>query len=222
MIGKKFGVVFLCCAILVGCNKSSYDQVSRFHDDGRARPVVALIPVFDRSDAKMAWSLSEEFTDHLKQCLLKKNHFYLSTPDIVNAAIEKIDKDQNPFVNDLSWVKDVFKSQEFVIFTELIEHDIHAKEMKNTFMERLTPSHELSMTIRIRVVDLRSEEPQIILQEMVHQNHLVTKPSDEREYTPDKWKKFTYALTPIGFAHSQLTKEVAKRIEEYIILSKSN
>ncbi|MCB1084637.1 MAG: hypothetical protein KDK60_00890, partial [Chlamydiia bacterium] len=61
---KKFALLIILSLCIVGCqSKGSYDHVTRFHDDGRAKPVVAFVPVFDRSGAKLGWSLSEEFTE---------------------------------------------------------------------------------------------------------------------------------------------------------------
>jgi len=78
------------------------------------------------------------------------------------------------------------------------------------------------MTMRIRIFDLRSSKPQIILQELIHQSHLIPKPSDLMRANPDRWKKMTFNVSPMGLAHSQLSKEVSKRIEDYILLSQSH
>lgn len=215
-----FIVTFFCLAS--GCSQSSYEDVARFHEDGRGRPIVAFVPVFDCTDAQLAWSLSEEFTDHMKQRFLKKNSFYLSSPDQVNSSTIDLDENNNPFLSDYSWIKNAFQTQEFVIFAELIEHDIHSKEPKNNFMDKITPSSELSMIMRVRVFDLREDEPVIILQEMIHQTHLIPKPSDLMDQSPDKWKKLTFAISPLGLAHAGLCREVTKRIEDYIILAKSH
>jgi len=218
---KRMGWIFSLCIALFGCTKNANEQTSRFHDDGRAKPVVAVVPVFDRAQAKVSWSLSEEFTNQLRQRLFKKNRFYLSTSEEIDAATSKL-IDENPFSTDYGWMIKTFEGHEFVVFTELIEHDIHAKPLKNNFLDKLTPSCELSMTMRIRIFDLRSPEPQIILQELIHQSHLIPKPSDLMRENPDRWKKMTFNVSPMGLAHSQLSKEVSKRIEDYILLSQSH
>jgi hypothetical protein len=75
--------------------------------------------------------------------------------------------------------------------------------------------------MRIRVFDLRGEQPEVILQEFVHQSHLIPKPSNLQEPNPKRWKKMTFMASPMGLAHAQFSKEVVKRIEDYILLSKS-
>ncbi|MBI3211996.1 MAG: hypothetical protein HYZ47_04880 [Simkania negevensis] len=198
-----------------------YEQASRFHDDGRAKPSVALVPVFDRSEATVGWNLSEEFTDHLRQRFLKKNQFYLATPEEVNEKTTKLSQDQNPFTNHYSWVKETFSGQEFVIFVELIEHDIHPKKLQENFLDKISPSSEISISMRVRVFDLREEEPAIILQEIVHQDHLIPQPSDLAKEDPEKWKKLIFNFSPLGLAHLQIAKEVSTRIEDYILVAQS-
>lgn len=219
---KQLGLFFALCVVSFGCTKSVNEQAARYHDDGRPKPIVALVPVFDRSGAQVSWSLSEEFTDHIRQRFLKRSNFFLNTPNEINAEIVTLNESHNPFAKNFSWIGDIFHKEEFVVFTELVEHDIHPKQSKHTFLDKLTPSCELSMTMRIRIFDLREGEPEIVLQELVHQNYLIPNPSDLKEKNPDRWKKMTFIVTPLGLAHSQFSKEVAKRIEDYILLSKSH
>ncbi len=218
---KRIGML-LALFTLLGCSsKGNYEHATRFHDDGRAKPIVAFVPVFDRSESKLGWSLSEEFTDSLKNRLMKRNNFYVSTPSDINAAIADLSAENNPFAADTTWIKEAFENHEYVVFTELVEHDIHPKELKGNFLDKITPSSELAMTMRIRVFDLRGTNPEVILQEFVHQNHIIPKPANLTDPNPERWKKITYSVSPMGLAHAQLSKEVVKRIEDYILLSKS-
>ena len=218
---RPLGLFFVICITSFGCIKNVNEQATRYHDDGRSKPIVALVPVFDRSDAEVSWSLSEEFTDHLRQRLLKRSNFYINTPEEINAEIGILNESNDPFMRDFSWIAQAFGKEEFVVFTELVEHHIHPKPSNNHFLDKLTPSCELSMVMRIRIFDLRGETPEIVLQELINQTHLIPKPSDLTEQNPDFWKKMTFIVTPLGLAHTQFSKEVAKRIEDYILLSKS-
>lgn len=218
---KRFGILLSLFTLLACSSKGSYEHATRFHDDGRAKPIVALVPVFDRSGSDLGWSLSDEFTDSLKNRLTKGNNFYLNGPADINAAIAELSPENNPFTTDTSWIKEAFENHEYVIFTELVEHDIHPKELKGNFLDKVTPSSEIAMTMRIRVFDLRGAAPEVILQEFIHQNHIIPKPSNLNEPNPERWKKITYNVSPMGLAHAQLSKEVVKRIEDYILLSKS-
>ena len=218
---KCIGWIFFLCLALFSCSSHVDTQVSRFHDDGRGKPVVALIPIFDQSNAKVSWDLSEEFTTYLKQRLLKRGRFYLTSPEEIYALTTNLTDEHNPFGSHLTWIKRTFDAHEFVIFAELSEHNIHPKPLKNSFLDKLTPSYELSMTMRVRVFDLRAEEPKVILQELIHQSHLIPKPSNLIGQASERWKKMTFMVSPMGLAHSQFSKEVSKRIEDYILLAQS-
>lgn len=217
---REFGLFFILLIASFGCTKNIGEQTARYHQDGRCKPIVAFIPVFDCSNAHIPWNLSEEFTYHIRQRFLKRQNFFLNTPDQINAEIEMLNESHDPFIRDFSWIGDAFE-EEFVVFTELVEHDIHPKEGQNTLLDKITPSFEISMTMRIRIFDLRGEKPQIVLQELVHQDHLIPKPSNLNDQNPNAWKKMTFTLTPFGLAHNQFSKEIAKRVEDYILLSKT-
>ena len=219
---KRIGILLTLCLILAGCgSKSSYDQVTRFHDSGKAKPVVAFVPVFDRSSADVGWSLAEEFTDQMRTRFLKRNSLYLNLQSGLNETIISMSAHNNPFSENTEWIKEAFDTQEFVIFTELVEHDIHAKTPKGNFVDKITPSSEIAMTMRVRVFDLRGESPEVVLQELIHQSHLIPKPNNINEPSPGKWKKVTFTVSPLGLAHAQLSKEAVKRIEDYILIAKA-
>lgn len=219
---KRLGLLGIAFLALVGCStKGDYEHATRFHEDGRGKPIVAFVPVFDRSGSSVGWSLSDEFTNGIKTRFLKRSNFYVSTPDEVNAAISSLSAENNPFSAETHWIKEAFENHEYVVFTELVEHDIHPKELKGNFLDKITPSSELTATIRVRVFDLRGSKPEVILQEFVRQTHMIPKPSDLNEPNPERWKKVTYSVSPMGLAHAQLAKEVVKRVEDYILLSKS-
>ncbi|MCB1084573.1 MAG: hypothetical protein KDK60_00555, partial [Chlamydiia bacterium] len=163
----------------------------------------------------------EEFTEDVRSRLLKRSNFFLKLPDELNEQIATLSAEDNPFTTDTDWVKETFAGAEYVIFTELVEHDIHPKPLKGNFLDKITPSSELSLVMRVRIFDLRGESPEVILQEFVQQTHLIPKPAKVEHEQPDKWKKLTFSVTPMGLAHAQFSKEVASRIEDYILLSKS-
>ncbi|MCB1107957.1 MAG: hypothetical protein KDK76_07680 [Chlamydiia bacterium] len=219
---KRFGLIFTLCMVIFGCStKGSHDQATRFHDSGRAKPSVAFIPVFDRSSASVGWSLADEFSDQLRSHFLKRNNLYLSIPEDINHIVANLSDENNPFSNNIGWIKETFGAYEFVIFSELVEHDIHSKPLKGNFIDKITPSSELSLTMRIRIFDLRGKVPEVILQEFVHQDHLIPRPSNISEPAPEKWKKMTFMVSPMGLAHAQFSKEIIRRVEDYILLSKS-
>ena len=207
--------------LTVSCGTKNTTAQTKFHDDGRAKPTVVLVPVFDRSNAELAWSLSEEMTAAIRSRLLKRGNFYLAHPSMVSQYTAHLTHKDDPFGTDISWTKEAFQSHEFVIFAEVVQHHLHEKTSNESFLDKLTPSGELDMTMRLRIVDLRGNEAKIILQEMISQNHLLPKSSIELPKDELKWKRKTYFVSPLGFAHLQMSKEVSRRVEDYILLAQS-
>ncbi|MCY3974833.1 MAG: hypothetical protein OXF02_04730 [Simkaniaceae bacterium] len=190
-----FSVLF--STLLSGCNTRHLDSVSgpaaiRYQGNDRAKPAIAIAPVLPPREAPLSSGLTEEFTEHLRQYFLKRRNLRLATAE----------------------------SEEFVARTELIEHDIVPKKPTRSLFDMLTPSRELVMTMRIRVFDLRRKAPLLILQEIVRQSYLVPESARLEESDPDRWRKVSFAVTPIGLAHARFAKVVAKRIEEYVLSAK--
>ena len=219
---KRFALILTLALTLFGCSATTqYDHAMKFHTDGRGKSPIALIPVFDSSCTNIGWDLSEEFTSQLRTKLQKKGHLYINTPHEINPILSTLHSEQTPFGTDVDWIKEAFSSYEYAIFTELVEHDIHSKPVKGSLVDKITPSSELSLTMRVRVFDLRGKQPEVILQEFVHQDHLIPTPSNLQDRNPGRWRKMTFTLSPMGIAHNQFSKEVSHRIEDYILLSKS-
>src|SRR5690606_4291446 len=100
-----------------------------------------------------AWSLSEEFTSMIAQNLAKNGTIFVEKSEEFAFA-------ENPFGNDLSWMKREFPDQEFAVFMELIQHqnDPTARPKPGS----VEVSSNLNMGVRIRVVDLRGSSPKIV------------------------------------------------------------
>lgn len=229
---KKFAFTAALALAACACNSQRYEQHAvRYHEDGRAKAVVTLTPVFDQNDIHLPWSLADDLTDMIKTRLLKKANVYVGNSAslvktyedeerLIEKHFEHYDENKSSSIHAAS-LKQKFPKTEFVVFLELAEHQIHPKNISGSFMDAITPSQELQLSMRVRIFDLRFDEPRIILQELVEQKHLVPKQLAKLDYDSPIWGKKTYSISPVGFAHSQLAKEVASRIENYLILAKT-
>lgn len=230
---KKFFLAAGCALLFAGCNSDRYHQQAavRYHEDGRAKAIVTLTPVFDHHDIHLPWSLADDLTEMIKTRLLKKANVFVGNANnlvktfeddehLIEKPFEHCDENKSSLVQTEA-LKLKFPKTEFVVFLELAEHDIHQKNISGSFMDAITPSQELKLSMRLRIYDLRFEQPQIILQELVEQTHLVPKQLAKLDYNSPIWGKKTYSISPVGFAHAQLAKEVASRIENYLILAKT-
>ncbi|HSX26909.1 MAG TPA: CT253 family lipoprotein [Chlamydiales bacterium] len=200
--------------LAVSCNRSG-DEVSRFHEDGRAKPAVAVASMIDTTSFDAPWSLSEELTTMISNQLSLGGLIYVQSQ-------EELPFSENPFSGgDLSWMKREFQGKEFVIFLELVEHEaVPASKTKNI----VTPhevSTNLNMAIRLRVVDLRNETPKIVLQEMIRDSYFIPKTLIPTDYSRVVWGTEDYRKSPMGIAHAQIVQEITTRISDYILLAKS-
>lgn len=197
----------------ISCNRCC-EETTRFHDDGRAKPVVVIPSMIDTTSYDAPWSLSEEFTSMIVNQVS-------SSGEIFVFAKEDFPVSENPFSSDLSWMKKEFSSQEFVVFLELVEHEaVPATNGKKNF-NPYEVSTNLEMSVRVRVIDLRGMQPKIVLQEMVRDSYFIPKTILPTDYTAAGWGTEEYRKTPMGIAHSQLAQEIANRISDYILLAKS-
>lgn len=210
------GLMFLVGA----CQKDnkSADQ-ARFYENGLAKPIVALVPMIDSSRSELSWNLSDEMTALVHYRLLQKNKMYLVDEEKIGSILKKVKESNNPFDTDLNWVKRSFLGNEFVVFMELLSHD-ETSLVKEGMNASDAPS-ELSMRVRVRVIDLREEQPKIVLQEIIQDVHLLPKQFNQTNASQVEWGKENYSISPIGMAHTQLSKEIASRLEDYILLSTS-
>ncbi len=204
-------------AILMGlvaasCSHNNNVEVSRFHEDGRAKPSITVASLLDSTSFDATWSLSEEITEGVMNLVG-------STGEIFVRSQQESPFTENPFSADLSWMKREFHNEEFVAFLELVEHDLTPVRTKGTTLQEAP--NNLNMAVRLRLVDLRHPTPRIVLQEMVRDSYFIPKTLIPNDYSVDAWGTENYQKTPMGVAHTQLIEKISNRISEYLLLAKS-
>ncbi len=204
--------LLLLALTAISCNRSQTDEMSRFHEDGRVKPSVAIASMLDTTSFDASWSLSEELTQGVMDLISSKGGIYVHSQ-------EESPFTENPFGTDLSWMKREFQGEEFVVFLELVEHDFVPVRTKGIPLQEA--SSNLNMAVRIRVIDLRQETPKIVLQEMIRDNYFVPKTLIPTDYSTDVWGTEGYRKSPMAIAHAGLIEEIANRIADYVLLAKS-
>jgi len=99
-------------ALLVSCQNSTNQSVTKYYEDGRARPTVAFVPVVDSTSFDYPWSLSEEFSTLITGLINQKQSLYLPSEGVTSFDFSY---EKNLFDSDLSWMKKEFSSHEFVV-----------------------------------------------------------------------------------------------------------
>ena len=217
---KTFALIGMM-VLFAACSRTQNEQVSRYHDDGREKPVVVVAPVYDRNNVEMPWNLAEDLTFTIRNKMLKRNTMFLTSNDQAVSVETLLDEGKNPFVGETKWIGEKFQEGEFVAFIELIEHKIHERIPTKSIFEAVTPAYTLEAKMRVRVFDLRGTSPELVLQEIIDQSHLIPTQIATMDFKHARWGRKTYGITPLGIAHSLLCKETAKRIEDYVLLAKS-
>jgi hypothetical protein len=205
--------------ILGGCYDSG-NQTSVF-TEARAsnRPIVSFVPVIDNSKSDLNWNVSQELSKAVRERLTQKNQVYMVGEEPVAALAQKALSTHDPFDIDISWVRKAFPQTEFVVFTELMEHhEVPVEDVQDS------PAL-LSMSVRVVVVDVRQKTPKIVLQEIVEQSHHIPRQftkansSQASQASQTSWGDEAFDVSPLGIAHDQLCKELATRIEDYILIA---
>jgi hypothetical protein len=213
----------VCLALLAaGCHQSSTHSDERpavMQQEARTRPRVAIVPVIDHSVNGCRWNLSEEFTSQICDELYQKDNMRMVNPNKAKALLRNAKVDSSPFEVNVDWVKKVFKDDEFVVFMELVEHQEIYRQEQGKLKPVKDCSADLNMSMRVRVLDLREEKPQVVLQELVHHTHFIPKQYTEKNYFHASWNYDSFALSPTGLAHEEFIRDIASQINAYIVLS---
>ena len=205
---------FLTWSLLaVGCCRNQC-EMTRFHEDGRAKPVVIVPQMIDTSSFDAPWSISEELTSMLVDQFTTSGQLYVATSE--DAAFT-----ENPFSQDLSWVKRDFPEQEFVVFLELVDHETSPVDKSKKDLPPQEVSMNLNIAVRMRVIDLRGASPKVILQETVRDSFFIPKTLMPTNYNVVTWGTNEYEESPMKGAHNSLVNEIAARVTDYILLAKS-
>ncbi|HEX4840146.1 MAG TPA: CT253 family lipoprotein [Rhabdochlamydiaceae bacterium] len=183
------------------------------------RPIVSFVPVIDHSKSDLNWNVSQELTKAIRDRLAQKKRVYMVGEDHVAALSQKALSAHTPFEGDTSWVRRSFPESEFVVFMELMEHD----EIPAMPKEPQDSPADLTMALRVVVVDVREKTPKVVLQEIVEQSHHIPRQFNKANLNQvpqvPLWGDEAFDVSPLGIAHDQLCKEVATRVEDYILIA---
>jgi hypothetical protein len=210
----KYSIVALTL-LLGGCGQEQ-TSTALIEEPLSTRPIVAIIPVIDHSRHDLSWNISHELTQSIRQRLTQHDRLYLLNEDQVYAMTRKSAQD-DPFGLETLWIKKAYSQNEFVAFFELIEH----REMPIITTEGSNQENpaQLDITMRVRVFDLRSERPRVVLQEIVEQTHHIPRQFTRNQFNQVPWGDEMFEISPLGLAHEKICQEVASRVEDYILLN---
>jgi hypothetical protein len=205
--------IFLTLLFFTSCAERHFSANDfPFHDNGGAKPKVAIVPVVSSKAFNTNWDLSEELTETITENFLETKQFYITKDFAVLGKHLKNLSEINPLLEDLNWLYENASSSEFIVFIELVDH------LLTKLPSRIPPqSYTLDMAFRVHVLDIRTKTPKLILQELREDSFHV---SIKIDYSKDRLGKTAFHLSPLGIAHKQMCKELSKKIQDYILLAK--
>ncbi|MBS0627014.1 MAG: hypothetical protein JSS09_02260 [Verrucomicrobia bacterium] len=210
---------FCLTALFSGCQKDNTTSAT-VSEIKAIKPAVAIVPLIDNSEQSLGWNISDEITYTLCSKLDQKNLFNLALPSQIRSQTKRMKGKNNPFGDDIEWIKQVFSEEDFVVFLELLEHREVPKETTKPTPPSMLAA-DLKMGLRIRIIDNRGETPKITLQEILQDSHFIPRQFNQYNFDQCSWDTEEFSLSPVGIAHSQLIKELKDRIESYILLAKA-
>jgi|GEM_PF-2977512 len=213
-MARLFSYAFVLLAFAAGCASAPYTAPQA----PRCRPQIAVIPVANKTTAKLPWDLETEMTDDVLECLMANGTFWVSPFNQFECALEQT-KGRDYFGTDLSFANH-FSHNDFLIVAELVEHEM--KPYSREAYPDLQVSHSaekhqvLALAIRLRVIDLRHEEPIIVRQEIIDTYKLVSPKGTKVAHDVLADKVPNYGSTPLSKGHKELASVVADKIEEAV------
>lgn len=225
MFCRRYSIIFILILIasLSSCRGQRFTEFTRYHDDGKVKPSVALLPVINHSCFDFPWDISKELTQGVRKNLLQTGALFLPYENAFQSMV--IDySDADIAKDDFSKLSKLAPDIEFAVLMELLDHKeeaYHSQTLRPVYPVYGEVASVLKMSMRIKVFDLRYGEPRAILQEIVHSNHMISKEGANADYHKVTWKTDSYKLSPYGLAHARIERDVSERLQHYIIIARS-
>jgi hypothetical protein len=217
---RYFLSIPLLALIAGGCDANQQNNSQAYHQSqSQTKPIVSIIPVIDNTRSNYSWNLSDELSCSIYNRIAERDHIIVNKSSQVRNKAKHITEQQNPFGPDISWMKKIFQGDPFVVFLELVEHEEVPQQNRKKPTDPQHCSADLNMSMRVRVLDLRGNEPKVILQELVHDSHFIPRPFAQANFFQVAWGDECFHISPIGLAHAGFTKEISSRIEDYILMA---
>jgi hypothetical protein len=165
---------FFVLLIAYGCGPSHPDFLP-YHDDGRCKPTVAMLPLQDSSEACIPWNTTQSMTNALYYDILCRGDLYLYSQEDMAAAASNLGS--LDFYCAPEVLAQHFCEADFVVMLELLEQKPVTYNDQffppNCSVLKLPCDGIFMMKLRIKVIDVRSRCPRVILQEVITNNYLM-------------------------------------------------
>lgn len=199
--------VALMCVMAVGYSSDS----TLYQRNGHSKPIIAVMPVIDHSETKgLNWELSHEFTTEILSRIFDSHKLYLLREESSFELAVRLNT-VNPMHLPMK-LPERYGSAEYVLVTEVIEHCC-TPELGCITQEKIGSA---SLALRVRVIHMRHDHPEVILQEIVSHDQAIARPYLMCDYKKNAWGTKAFEHTPLGQMHRKAISEVVARVENYV------
>lgn len=200
----KYVIFALLALVSVGCGPRYVDYFP-YHDDGTAKPKIALMPITDSSQCQLPWDFTEEIADGIYYELMNTGQVYMVPPKEMGAGWTKKDSIDFFSCDDYSYAAD-FCNTDFIISMEVLERsEVPCPPCSQTIYVR----------IRIKILDIRYCEPKVVLYEVFKTSYTGIQ-KDCGVEGGICWRSESYPKSYCGMGHQRVIRNLTKRIEEVI------
>lgn len=205
--------------LLCGACQDENRDVTLYQKNGRTKPIVAVLPVINSNEGgrELSWDLARELTEGIRKRALGSSKLYLLRE---NGSLDMAHQLNTPDLKRLQEMSSPkLGSAEFIVISELVDekeipYGVARGMPSNPQVEEI--GAVLSVSMRVRVLDIREPTPRVILQEVIHHEHVIDRGAVGTNYTRSSYGTEAYRRTPLGLAHSKLIRELVARVEGYI------
>jgi hypothetical protein len=216
---SKLSYPLLAAALmLAACHHENTEAKPVSQQAKMPKPTIAIAEAIDSSGHSTDWSLSDEVTYSLYQKLAQNDRLAVCDPQKIKSITRKLKSGDDPFGGDLQWVKRAFRSEDFVVFCEVLKHE-EVPASKEMAANPQNSAANLLFTCRVIVVDLRDQNPTIILQEIASDSYFIPRQFNKYNLHQEPWGSPDFINTPMGMAHKEFFQDISSRISDYITLS---
>lgn len=214
----------LISVLAVSCSGPRYVDYFPYHDDGTPKPKVALMPIVVASSVEPT-SIGEEISEGIYYQLMNSGEFYVPTLNEMGVTASSFEE-VNILAADISSIK-CFANTDFLVGMEVIEHSLNnvdpGSQANFQVCSGSAANRQLSMRVRIKIVDIRYSTPKIVLYEIFKTSYSLSQLKaslSQSKTTGDQnliaWGEPGYENTPFALAHDRLIKSLTARLEEVI------
>ncbi|HEV8052759.1 MAG TPA: hypothetical protein VGP47_09700 [Parachlamydiaceae bacterium] len=200
----KYVISALLALISVACGPRYVDYFP-YHDDGTAKPKVALMPIIDSSQSQLPWDFSEEISEGIYYELMSSGELFAVSPREMGAGWMKKDSIDFFACEDYSYAAD-FNNTDFIVSMEIIGRSL---------MPSPGCTQTMCVRIRIKILDIRYCEPKVVLYEVFQ----TTYTGIEKDCGVEGgicWNTESYPRSFCGLGHQRVIRCLAQRLEEVI------